>query len=265
MKKLFINGIICSALVLGVLCGNSVEAKAASIDNTKSEIQEVSLEKEITEQSKEDRLASEEKMKLAEKYVKNKSKSNNKTDSSKNILKSASSSKTLSSYATEKQERGTWCGPASAYNATNGAHTQMYYASELLTNSAGFTPFPGTWRSVMGTDFPGNNYQTIRAASYESVDWANKLRNSIIYTIDKGYPVIADCIITSSDDNTHIHPNYGYKEETRHYVAVVGYNDRVSPMKVRIVDSNTKSDIPIEYWTTVDKLAAATNPVGIVW
>ena len=86
MKKLFINGIICSTLVLGVLCGNSVEAKAASIDNTKIQNQEVNLEKEITEQSKEDRLAAEAKMKLTEKYVKNKSKSTNKTDSSKTIL-----------------------------------------------------------------------------------------------------------------------------------------------------------------------------------
>lgn len=262
---IFCEKIICSTLVLGVLCGNSVEAKAASIDNTKIQNQEVNLEKEITEQSKEDRLAAEAKMKLTEKYVKNKSKSTNKTDSSKTILKSAGSSKTLSSYSTEEQERDYWCGPASAYNATDGAHTQMYYASELLTNSAGFTPFPGTWRSVMGTDFPGNNYQAIRAANYDSVDWANKLRNSIIYTIDKGYPVIADCLITSSDDDTHIHSNYGYKSQTKHYVVVVGYNDKVSPMKVRIVDSNTRDDIPAEYWTTVDKLAAATNPYGIVW
>lgn len=255
MKKLFINGIVCFTLMLGILSGG-VQAKAASI-NTSSNNQE-SLQG-LTEQSEADRLAAESKVKLSEEYVKT------KKHKSKNMLDSAGASKTISKYATEEQQQAPWRDPAAAYNASAGAHTQMQYASDLLTNMYGWTPFPGTWKGVMNTDRPGNNYEALKGANYSDiVDWTNKVRNSIIHTIDKGYPVIADCNITT-DTNTRIHSGYSYATNTKHYVVVIGYNDSVSPMKVRIVDSHTSDEIPAVYWTTVDKLSAATKPFGIIW
>ena len=260
MKNLFINGIICSALVLSVLSGG-IEAKAATTSNNSKETIEQESLQELTKQSEKDRLAAESKMKLTDEYAKTKKKQEKKSV----VLRSAGSSKTISRYATEEQQESNWCGPAAAYNATNGAHTQMQYASDLLTKMYGWTPFPGTWKGVLNTDRPGNNYEAIKGANYSDlVDWTNKLRNSIIYTIDKGYPVIADCHITS-DTSTRIHSGYSYATDTKHYVVVIGYNDTVSPMKVRIVDSHTSDDIPATYWTTVDKLGAATKDFGIVW
>ena len=132
----------------------------------------------------------------------------------------------------------------------------------------GSTPFPGTWKTTLDTDRPGNNYTAKKGISYSTLtSWTNELRNSIIYTIDKGYPVIADCLITT-DTNTKIHSGYDYQtssKSTYHYVVVVGYDDTVSPMKLKIVDSHPFTSIPTTYWTTVSKLGAATKSLGIMW
>ncbi|WP_294156112.1 C39 family peptidase [uncultured Clostridium sp.] len=141
-------------------------------------------------------------------------------------------------------------------------------ATDLLTNMYGSTPFPGTWKTTLDTDRPGNNYTAKKGISYSTLtSWTNELRNSIIYTIDKGYPVIADCLITT-DTNTKIHSGYDYQtssKSTYHYVVVVGYDDTVSPMKLKIVDSHPFTSIPTTYWTTVSKLGAATKSLGIMW
>lgn len=71
-------------------------------------------------------------------------------------------------------------------------------------------------------------------------DWRNTVKNSIIYTIDKGAPVVADCHITNSSNR--LHPAYSYATNTYHYVGVVGYDDRpnIIPAEVLIVDSNSR-------------------------
>lgn len=249
MEKNFIKTILCSTIIISAL-GWSIQVEA--VENTTKDFTEVT-EQVITELTEEERLAGEEKLKLAEEYVKNKSR-----------LRGYGSVKTLSSYKAVVQQQGNWCGPAAAYNATNGVRTQMAYAQDLLTNMYGDTPFPGTWASVMNTDKPGNNYAAIWASSFS--DWRSKLKDAIIYTIDKGYPVIADCRITT-DKSTHLHPGYEYATNTYHYVAVLGYDDRPSvvPADVFIVDSNTHPNLPIAYWTTIDKLKEATRELGIVW
>lgn len=249
MKKIFIKTILCTTIIVSVL-GGSIQAKA--VENTTNDFTEVN-EQAITELTEEERLAGEEKMKLAEEYAKNRSK-----------LRGYGTIKTLTRYQTAVQQQGNWCGPATAYNATNGVRTQKAYSIDLLTDMYGSTPFPGTWAYVMNTDKPGNNYTAIWASNYS--DWRSTLKNSIIYTIDKGYPVIADCRITT-DTSTHIHPGYSYATNTYHYVAVVGYDDRadIIPAEVLIVDSNTHPNLPIKYWTTVDKLKEATREFGIVW
>ena len=249
MQKFFIKTILCSTVIISIL-GGSLNVKA--VENNLNDFIEVN-EQVITELTEEERLAGEEKLKLAEEYAKNRSK-----------LKSYGSIKTLTRYQTVVQQQGNWCGPASAYNATNGVRTQMAYAQDLLTNMYGSTPFPGTWAYVLNTDKPGNNYTAIWASNYS--DWRAKLKDAIIYTIDKGYPVIADCRITT-DTSTHLHSGYSYATNTYHYVAVVGYDDRpdIIPAEVLVVDSNTHPNLPIKYWTTVDKLKEATRELGIVW
>lgn len=249
MKKIFIKTILCSAIMLSIL-GGSIQARA--MENIPVNFNEMN-EQVITELTDGERLAGEEKLRLAEEYVKSKSR-----------LRGYGSIKTLYNYQAVVQQQGNWCGPAAAYNATNGIRTQQAYAQDLLTNMYGSTPFPGTWTYVMNTDKPGNNYAAIWASSYS--DWRSKLKDAIIYTIDKGYPVIADCRITT-DTSTHLHPGYSYATNTYHYVAVVGYDDRpdIIPAEVLIVDSNTHPNLPIKYWTTVDKLKEATRELGIVW
>lgn len=266
MKKFFINTIICSALTISIL-GGGIEVKAAT--NTLSTNQE--NVQAVTELSAKERLEAEAKIKLADEYIKTKTKPttlSNKTSTTGTYATLATTgygyANTLSNYATVKQQQGNWCGPAAAYNATNGRRTQTAYATDLLTNMYGSTPFPGTWAYVLNTDKPGNNYSAIWAHDYS--DWRSRLKNSIIYTIDKGYPVIADCHITT-DTNTRIHSGYSYATDTKHFVVVVGYDDRpaTNPAEVLIVDSNTKTTIPVQFWTTLDKLKAATQDYGIIW
>jgi|GEM_PF-3847952 len=249
MKSIFIKTILCSTIMISIL-GGSIKVKAD--ENIQTNSREMN-EQVITQLTEEERLAGEEKLKLAEEYAK-----------SKMRLRGYGSIRTLSNYQTAVQQQWNWCGPAAAYNATNGVRTQQAYAQDLLTNMYDSTPFPGTWAYVLNTDKPGNNYTAIWASSYS--DWRAKLKDAIIYTIDNGYPVIADCRITS-DPATHLHPGYSYATNTYHYVAVVGYDDRpdIIPAEVLIVDSNTAQSLPIKYWTTVDKLKAATQELGIIW
>lgn len=170
----------------------------------------------------------------------------------------------ISSYCTALQEVWNWCGPGAAYNAVNGVRSQAFLASSLGVGPSGGTPFPGNWTATLNEWRHGNNYTVTQASSYSSSDWRSKLKDSIIYTIDKGYPVIADCYI--NNDSNRIHSAYWYATDTYHYVVVVGYDDLPStiPAKVCIVDSNQRIPDRI-YWTTLDKLSAATKPLGIVW
>lgn len=270
MKKLFVNSIIC--LTLAVTLSGGMEAKAATItvySNQESELdatittsskQESELEI-IEQQTEEERLASQAKMKLANKYALKKS---SQISSGEISLVNYGSYETLSSsdYKTAEQLEPHWCGPASAYNASNGYRSQSTYASLLGTDVYGSTPFNKGWVNLLNRDLPGNNYALTWAHDYS--DWTSELKDSIIYTIDKGYPVIADCLITS-DTDTHIHSGYGYATSTKHYVTVVGYDDTVSPAEVLIVDSHPSDEIPARYWTTIDQLSAATEGYGIIW
>lgn len=253
MKKIFVKTIIGSIFAVSILGGNMV-AKAEEVNS-----KEINVAKEITEQSiseptEEEKVASEAKIKLADEYSKNKSK-----------LRGYGSLVTLptSLYQTSVQQNWNWCGPAAAYNAMNGKRTQTQYSYDLLTDGNG-TRFPGTWKYVLDTDRPGNNYTATWGSGYSYSDWKAKLKNSIIYTIDQRYPVVADCRITSNS-STWLHPGYSYATNTYHYVAVVGYDDQITPAEALIVDSNTAQSLPIKYWTTIDKLASATNELGIMW
>ncbi|WP_418223243.1 C39 family peptidase [Clostridium isatidis] len=253
MKKTFIKTIISSVCVLTILSGNVV-AKAEEVNSMNIKNSKEITTPNISEPTEEEIAASEEKIKLAEEYENNKI-----TPFGYGYLVTLPTTK----YKTAVQQRWNWCGPAAAYNAMNGKRTQTQYSYDLVTGDNG-TNFPGTWKYVLDTDRPGNNYTATWGSGYSYSDWKAKLKNSIIYTIDRGYPVIADTNITSNS-STWLHPGYSYATNTYHYVAVVGYDDQITVPEALIVDSNTASSLPIKYWTTIDKLASATKNLGIMW
>lgn len=256
MKKKFVKIIICTVLAL-TISGGSIITNAA--ENTLLNAQEVNnnldIEQMIEKPTEEDLIANEEKMKLAEEYIQNKKKARGY-----GYLVTLANG----SYQTAIQQQGYWCGPAAAYNATNGKRTQSQYAMDFATSESVGTRFNNTWKYVMDTDRPGNNYTLSWGSNYSYADWKAHLKNSIIYTIDKRYPVIADTYITS-DSSTWLHSGYDYATSTYHYVVVVGYDDSITAAEALIVDSNPRSGIPVKYWTTIDKLAKASQTFGIVW
>ncbi|WP_322387862.1 C39 family peptidase [Clostridium perfringens] len=130
----------------------------------------------------------------------------------------------------------------------------------------GGTNFPGRWVSTMNKATNNkNNYQILRGPDYGITTWREKIKNSSIYTIDKGYPVIADCYIQSYEDR--LHPSYNYATDTKHYVGIIGYDDRpqITPALLFIVDSNNRTTIPTTYWSEMNNVTYATDQFGIIW
>ena len=218
-----------------------------------------SVEQEKTTSTKKEKNSNEKKLKLAEDYYKTKSKSK----SGAIALRDYGETNTVS-FKPVAQQKGYYCGPATAYSVTNGAASQDTFANELGTNKSNQTPFPGTWTATLNKYRPGNNYTVARASSYS--DWRDKLKRCIIFTIDNGYPIAADCHITT-DSDTWLSSGYDYAQSTYHYVTVGGYDDNEDtvPAEVLIGDSNTHAGISRRYWTTLDKLTAATEDFGIIW
>ncbi|ELC8333234.1 C39 family peptidase [Clostridium perfringens] len=223
---------------------------------------ELEYENLITPETEEEILGTKEKLNDMEKYIK-----------AKSMLKSYDGKKVLRNYRIMRQKNGPYCGPTAAYNASNGKFSVETFAKMLNTRfPKGGTSFPGKWVYTMNeaTDH-GNNYQILRGKNYGFTDWRAKIKNSVIYTIDKGYPLIADCYIKKERDR--LHPNYSYATDTTHYVAIVGYDDlpQTVPAKVLIIDSNSRKNsnggflIPGEYWSELNNVTYATKEFGIVW
>lgn len=247
MNKKILGSMLLTSLVINFVgLNNTISVKAVEIPN------EVKVQ-EITSQTEEEKEASKQKGEEAESYV-----------NRKKMLRSYDSRKIVSRYGTGVQERWNWCGPATAYNIIQKGN-QANSARQLGTPRNSGTPFPGNWTVHLNLNRPGNNYQAMWAHDY--TDWRSKLKNCIIYTVDKGHPLVADCHITA-DKSTQIHKNYSYATNTWHYVAIVGYDDlpNTIPAKVLISDThpNTK-EIPRVYWTTLDKVTKATLERGIIW
>lgn len=248
---LLLGTILSSMTFMGKI--NVVQADTTETPSYQSEEQ---IKTKLTEEEK---RANEEKLKLAEEYYKAKIEGNNEGT---NIL-SEGDSKSVT-FKPVAQEKGYYCGPATAYSVTNGATSQSNFAKELGTETSQQTYFPGKWTATLNKYKPGNNYTASWASSYS--DWRKKLKQSIIFTIDNGYPIVADCHITS-DSSTWLSDGYKYATDTYHYVTVGGYNDyeNTIPAKVLIGDSNTHSGIDRKYWTTLDKITSATKDYGIIW
>ncbi|MGN0144928.1 MAG: C39 family peptidase [Clostridium sp.] len=239
---------ITTFLLTGVIVSSSLLTSAYADTN---ETPAFSNPPEIVELSDEEQRENDEKLKLAEEYAIRKE------------LTRGYGSRKVVPMSPVAQEKGYWCGPAAAYCATRGANSQANFATLLGTTKNG-TNFSSAWKTVLNNFLPGNNYTLMSASNYSN--WRSKLKDSIIYTIDKGYPVIADCHITSNSD-TWLCNGYSYATNTWHYVTVAGYDDlpNTNPAQVYIGDSNTASGISRRYWTSLDKLKAATSDMGIIW
>ncbi len=251
MNKKSIKLLILSAtLIFSFSLFTTPSVKAADNEIKENVVQPTTI------QSETEIKQAEEKLKLVDSYVKSKA---------KHQTRSYGSSATAS-FATCVQNYGNYCGPATAFNATNAANSQEVFARALKTDENG-TPFPGTWAEMLNAWRPGNGYQGFWANRYGSLsNWRTKLKDCIIYTIDKGYPVVADCHIT--DSSSRLHPGYSYATDSWHYVTVGGYDDypNTIPAQVLISDSHPNTaTIPRTYWTSLDKLASATMVRGIIW
>ncbi|MBO3399101.1 C39 family peptidase [Clostridium perfringens] len=225
---------------------------------------ELEPENLLTPETEEEILGTEDKLIDMEEYIEN-----------RNKMRAYGGKKVLKNYRIMRQKDGPYCGPTAAYNVTNGRFSVETFAQLLHTKlPTGGTNFPGYWVSAMNkATNNGNNYQILRGTNYSYTDWRAKIKNASIYTIDKGYPLIADCLIKRSDPRTKLHPNYGYRDETFHYVGIVGYDDlpQTVPAKVLIIDSNSRKNsnggflIPGEYWSELNSVTYATKGHGIVW
>ncbi|WP_243156511.1 C39 family peptidase [Clostridium sp. C8-1-8] len=263
MKKMKI--FISTMLIFSSINAFSVKAaESSSVDATSQTIGQLS--------PKEQALTNE-KLKLSEDYYNNKK--NNKTINGM-VPMTYNSSKVMY-YPYNKQEAGNWCGPAAAYNAITGykpslvgVATQYSLSRDLGTGAPGGngTPIPGSWSYIMNSYLGGNNYAVIMGSSYNATDWRAKVKNCVIYTVDKGYPVIVD---TKQDPyGIKLYPKYSYIDDrgvngasTFHYITVTGYDD--TPGNDRIFYSDSHPDFNERYWTYTTNVATVSNPMGIIW
>ncbi|ASS76645.1 hypothetical protein CIG75_17830 [Tumebacillus algifaecis] len=178
------------------------------------------------------------------------------------------------------QERNWYCGPASvveilkSYGTSTGKQqTQDSVVPSLYATSSTGTPWSkGT---VAGTYFypvadtldyymnSANNY-----AAYASPS-AAQFKSSVVYTIDKGYPVVAN-VIEYSGNTTRLtgHP---LGITLQHWVAVFGYNqngdtawyaDSAAGAAGLSFDTSAipkYSELPVSKWSTL------VNERGIIW
>lgn len=198
--KIFLGVLIC----FSILSTTSISAYAAENDTSSSKIAvdytTPHTNVELTDQEK---SISQKKQKEADDYVFNKRKSKIKGIT----ISGVGGSKKLSGFPSYPQEEDSYCGPAAAYNAIDymGISTSDDYGDSLSqstlandnwlkTDSIGSTNFDSRWPMTMNAWVYGNNYTRTSAtrSGSASVAWKNTLMANVIYTIDKGYPVIAD-------------------------------------------------------------------------
>lgn len=256
MKKTFLLGL--AVLITCNLSTVVVNAATQGDGDTTSQV--------ITEISDQDKQSSDSKLKLTEEYMNRKS-----------MLESYGSYKVMT-FPTVKQEQSNWCGPGTAYNVIKGlipssgvSQYDLYKALGTGDPGKGGTPFPGSWLSTLKSYAGnGNNYQAIMGSSYSTSDWFSKVKNCVIYTVDKGYPVIAD---TKQDPyGVKLHPKYNYIDSrgangtsTYHYIAVTGYDDTVRGSDSDIYYSDCHTNFNGNYWTKLSTLSSVTKSLGILW
>ncbi|MGE4274006.1 MAG: C39 family peptidase [Desulfitobacterium sp.] len=276
MAKKF-SRLVSIVLGLSVFLTFSITNSAVAIDGNSNVSIDLSTQHIIEPLTKIEEQESEKKLNEAKKYVANKRKNQQSTG---NIIPySYGSSKVLSySFPAYAQEQSTWCGPAAAFNAIKyvGAITVDYLGNPLsqatlasdtwlkTVSSGGQTTFGSNWTSTMNGWAPGNNYARMLASNYGS-NWESTFLNSVIWTIDKGYPVIADTKQHIGASSTNLSSNYATdwynNKDTYHYVVICGYDD----VNKKILFSDSHSSFPGLYWISVRDMASLTDDFGLVW
>ncbi|MEQ8199481.1 MAG: C39 family peptidase, partial [Clostridiaceae bacterium] len=220
-----------------------------------------------------EKIILDKKMKEAEKYVTNKRKSINSEVSAQTYGSSRILSMTFPSYA---QQLSTNCGPAAAYNAIKYKNivtvdyqgnplSQTTLGNSTWLNYDGQTTFGSRWPMTMNAWAPGNNYARLSSSGYSAADWRNKLMNCVIWTIDKGYPVIADTKqhtgATSINLSSKYATDYYNAKDCYHYVVIYGYND----LTKTLFFSDSHASFNGLYAISLYDMASLTDDFGIVW
>jgi hypothetical protein len=136
------------------------------------------------------------------------------------------------SYQFAWQENFYYCGPAAARIALTAlglSPSQSQLAQSLGTTVNGTNSADDITRalnSYTGTSRYRSRFIAGRSASQADID---QLRESVLDTIGRGYPVVANIAGSAVDDGGHAHAYPG-----GHYLTVVGYRD--GGRTVRIAD-----------------------------
>lgn len=287
MKKKSIICILSALMISSIISFKQTNVSASEITNNSND--NVYLQEQIPTKyqpdSPDEKKAAEDKLRLAEEYCKTKA---SKNTSNSNVLKNiklAASGHEYNSIPVScyREEKGYYCGPASAYSAivakkslstlynlnNNVPFTQTTLALHLGTTTGG-TVWGSRWISTMNAFLPENNYEKLDAQNYSS-NWLSKLKSSVEYTVDKGYAVIID---TKQDvGGIKIWPTYSYIDErgpggrsTYHYLVINGYDHYKGEYDLMsIIDSNSNTSIPGNYWANSSNVAAVSKLYGIIY
>lgn len=271
--KLFFLVLICFSIISST---TYINAYAAEEGTMASLITNDDLKPHKNEPlTKEEKVNLEKKVKEAEKYVSNKRQSQNNKIAPKIYGSSKKLSTNFPAYA---QSKNYYCGPAAAYNAikfknivtvddygNSLSQSTLAKSAWLNTDAIGSTNFDSRWTNTMNAWAPGNNYTRLSSSGYSLSDWKNKLMNSVIWTIDKGYPVIADT-------KQHVGPlsvnlsskyatDYYNNNDCYHYVVIYGYDDTTKMLYF----SDSHSSFNGLYSITLSDMASLTDDFGIIW
>lgn len=258
MKKIFLTSLLTLSILVGTASFASAKEQPKN-ENDYTKCGELSPEK---------RAAANAKLEEVEKYINMK----NSKEASKTRKKRSFGDYKILDFPANAQEKGTWCGPAAAENAIKGVDpsspvTQYALATWYLRMEPGKgTIFPGTWVDTLNNFLPNNNYQVLLGGDYSQSEWTNKVKNSVIYTVDKGYGVVIDTIQQKTDSYRLI-SDYSYvdgrNEPVYHYIVACGYDDTSGEDRIYFSDSNTR--FPGKYWTETSIMAHVSKPFGIIW
>lgn len=284
MKKKFIKSTIITLttiMSMSTLAFAGVDEKqlpAITTEDSKPNI--------VVKQTQEELKLSRQKMDEAEKYVKTKETKSNGGRQKRSYGGYKAYYVSEAGVGNRRQEKPTWCGPATIYNiaeiydyekyGTYKSATQATYASNqwLSTFYNNGTNFSSAVAITLNGWVPGNNYTLFNAkANTSSISaWTDKLKNGVIWTIDKnngwgktGYSVAANMNYSSNSDAAQypIHSYYGGRG-VAHWIAVYGYDGDMA----YVSDSNTNM-VRDGYSTlikcTFSDLARATYDRGIVY
>lgn len=178
----------------------------------------------------------------------------------------------------ERQSKDYYCGPAAILNAVdcrsyhstgkNTPYGQSTMASMLRTDNLGYTNFDYLLKDTLNVYAPGNNYLLKYGNEYNSSDWNNTVIDAVIWTIDKGYPVVFDTLQNPTvgffDSAYSARWNsYTDKRDITHFITVYGYQYSSGTYYFNYFDSASyhHGTFTVDSYT----LARTAKFFGVVW